>query len=1422
MADIASLVIKADATDIKQLNKSLDALSKRSDKTERETRKLNKGFASMGSVIRSLTPITAGLTAALSISKVISDAVRVTKQFESAIADLSAITGATGKDLSFLSDASRELGKTTTLSATQAAEAFKLIASAKPDLLSNVEALKMVTKEAVTLAEAAGTTLPEAANTLGSSLNQFGAEADQAARFINVLAAGSKMGASSIADVSLAMKNAGTTAAAAGLSFEETNAAIQSLSTVAIKGGEAGTALRNVILKLQKEGVEKLDPAVVGLTGALENLASENRSTTELMKLFGMENVNAAQALLTQVDGIKDLTKALTGTNTAYDQAKTKNDTLEGSLKQLNSVYEETGLIIGERINPLLRELVEFATEALEAINELLGRKTDEGQERYKKMLEAENTEFAKQQALVEDLIKTIEMLNKAYMADGELSEIEEKGLARFNKELTKAKERLEELTPKMDTHVALFNKQAKATAKVVKENNNLDKSEKDLGKTTNNNNSVFAKYYSSLQKQWKTVEEYNKSLKDQINISQAVGIEKEYAIARARLNTEVLDEETKELIRQNFELQKQKELTKAAPSETKKTTDQMKSNMDEFYNQMQNDFIDGFVDQLFDAEQEWDDFLEGMLADWGKTMMKMEMKSWLTEGKSYYFGDSTSSASSAAGNYMNQSGSFDWVPVIGWIARAFMANKARTGSGAWRGSYTKDAQFADPLDGGFFGSGFSKAYGREIDKLMGADEPTKFHAFSADVDQYGFSNKGRNYAGYTTFGDIEVRTDRASGKHGQMTREEAQRLAQDAAATIDALEMINQYVLKYEKPSEEVMQSIKSGIAGISTQATKSPESIEQFFKDYLGVVASNVGGDLSKIIETTNGDFGKLMESIVGHYDTKAQVEAEAEAERQRLEKERQAQIAREQAALQRLYEQTSGFIDNYLFSLKDHSTVINEINSKYGVVVETEEQFNELMKTLDNMTEGEMKAFLKNNKDLVKDLNKLGGAIEKVEEEAEEAAKTALGLAEAFSAAVQGLGATKKALVDLYDPEGEAGRLESKWSIKLSNLNTTLANMGLGHLQVSGSSVNAIAEELDTILSFADGMAGIGAIDTAQITAIGDFVDEFTYDAGRYNSLTKESGESADIASEGVSKFNSELEDLNEELLDLPIAQVLIDIQGLRRSILQDKIGFGFKPNYNKQISVLKGKLSPTGTESDVEIYDKIRQATVDKYNAEIAAIQEAENARISQLQEEQGYFQSIQQYVKDLRLSELSPLLQPQRTQEAGQSFHALANAAMSGDMVALSQLQGSAQTYLENARTQYASGGQYSAIFETVESILNQFGNQADYTAYESAQLELDRRIENIQAAALSELEQLDHNVATLEAALNETFADTLASLTNITEAQQEQITELIRQLELLREEFNAQNERLIEANAENTQQIVRSDVYPIRQRIAGR
>ena len=348
-----------------------EKLAKQTDKVRTSTDRYRKAAEEQNKVLGRAKTMIAGLAGAAGFGALSIAVAKNTREFGAAVSNLSAITGAVGEDLEYLSDQARDIGKTTTLSAIQAVDAFKLVASAKPDLLQSGEALNMVTREAVALSEAAKIDLSQAADILGTSLNQYQAGADQASRYINVLAAGSQLGASAISDTSQALKNVGAAANAAGVDFETTNAAIQALAAGGLKASEAGTGLRNIILKLEASSEQNLRPSVVGLSGALTNLAERQLSVTELQKKFGMEGVIAAQTLVDQVSIVQKLETELRGTSIAYEQAATNTDNLDGDILKLQSSFESLTLTIGNAEEGAMRGFIKSTSHVIGLVDDL-------------------------------------------------------------------------------------------------------------------------------------------------------------------------------------------------------------------------------------------------------------------------------------------------------------------------------------------------------------------------------------------------------------------------------------------------------------------------------------------------------------------------------------------------------------------------------------------------------------------------------------------------------------------------------------------------------------------------------------------------------------------------------------------------------------------------------------------------------------------------------------------------------------------------------------------------------------------------------------------------------------------------------------------------------------------------------------------
>lgn len=345
-----------------------------------ETKKATVSIGSMvdwfnrfGGVILSVIGFLTGFTLAL---RAIRDE---RNKLEESQAGLKALTGLDDDSIAWLTGQAKTLSTTMTKeglrvrqSAAEILDAFMLVGSAKPELLGDKEALKAVTEEAMRLQAAAkDITLNEAVDSLTLSLNQYGAAADQAGRFTNVLAAGSQAGSANIASQAKAIRNAGTAAASANVPIEQTVALIETLAYRGIKDEVAGTGLKKFFLVLQT-GADETNPKIVGLDKALENLKNKNMDAGTIKKMFGEEGYNTASVILQNTEMVKDFTAAVTGTNVAYEQAAINSDTAQAKLEQARNKMKLAAIDLGEKLNPALTVSTNMLTNVLEYLPGLI------------------------------------------------------------------------------------------------------------------------------------------------------------------------------------------------------------------------------------------------------------------------------------------------------------------------------------------------------------------------------------------------------------------------------------------------------------------------------------------------------------------------------------------------------------------------------------------------------------------------------------------------------------------------------------------------------------------------------------------------------------------------------------------------------------------------------------------------------------------------------------------------------------------------------------------------------------------------------------------------------------------------------------------------------------------------------------------
>lgn len=299
---------------------------------------INVALGPVGLAVAAISGVVAvGVAAAKSV-----------EEFDKSLKDLSALTGMTGGDLKEIGDSAVDLSMKFGASATSIVDSFKLIGSQAPQLLQDKEGLQGVAEAAMVLAKAGGIEVQDAAKGITTVMNQMNVSASEATGIINALASGSKNGAGDVAYLQTAIEKSGTMASTAGLSYQQLIGTIETLAPKFSSAEVAGTALKGVLTKLTTQSNSQFNPAIVGVDKALENLDKANLSASDKLKLFGESNLTAAETLIQNRESLKEMTEAVTGTNTAYEQMETKGGTLEGSMNKLKASWDALMITFGE------------------------------------------------------------------------------------------------------------------------------------------------------------------------------------------------------------------------------------------------------------------------------------------------------------------------------------------------------------------------------------------------------------------------------------------------------------------------------------------------------------------------------------------------------------------------------------------------------------------------------------------------------------------------------------------------------------------------------------------------------------------------------------------------------------------------------------------------------------------------------------------------------------------------------------------------------------------------------------------------------------------------------------------------------------------------------------------------------------------
>lgn len=315
-------------------------------------------------------------------------AVKTAADFDSAMAEVQAISSATGGEFDSLRDKAKEMGAKTKFSASESAEAMKYMAMAgwkTEDMLNGIEGI-------MNLAAASGENLGSVSDIVTDALTAFGLQAKDSAHFSDVLAAASNNANTNVSMLGESFKYVAPVAGSLGFSVEDTSTALGLMANSGIKASAAGTALRTILTNMVKptdqmqeamdtlgfsmtdnEGnMKSLNQIMVDLRSGFDGL-SESEQASVAAALAGKEGMSGLLAIVnTGEEDFNKLTNAINSADgTAQEMSDTMLNNLGGQLTILKSTLEGIAISFGDILMPAIQKITEKLQDFADWLNNL-------------------------------------------------------------------------------------------------------------------------------------------------------------------------------------------------------------------------------------------------------------------------------------------------------------------------------------------------------------------------------------------------------------------------------------------------------------------------------------------------------------------------------------------------------------------------------------------------------------------------------------------------------------------------------------------------------------------------------------------------------------------------------------------------------------------------------------------------------------------------------------------------------------------------------------------------------------------------------------------------------------------------------------------------------------------------------------------
>lgn len=349
---------------------------------------------SLGSVAAKAAKLAAAAWGAVKIGQFVSDAVNTYADFDQAMANTAAICGATADDYARLQQVALDMGKATTKTATESAEALGYMSLAGWDVNESIAGLEPILR----LSEATQMGLATSSDLVTDSLSALGLQVDDLGGYLDVVAMANNKSSQTAQMLMEAYIAVGGTMKNLHVPIQESAAALGVLANRGIKGSEAGTALNAVINNLTTgtgqagKMMDKLGISAFDSNGKFIGLAETLRVVDEATKDMTEEQRNAALAALGGKEHIDALNDLISGLNTTtadgrsewealtddlYNadgalstMAATVTDTLKGAISIFGSAIDDMKIRLAQTFAPAAKDAINAVSAVIPSITD--------------------------------------------------------------------------------------------------------------------------------------------------------------------------------------------------------------------------------------------------------------------------------------------------------------------------------------------------------------------------------------------------------------------------------------------------------------------------------------------------------------------------------------------------------------------------------------------------------------------------------------------------------------------------------------------------------------------------------------------------------------------------------------------------------------------------------------------------------------------------------------------------------------------------------------------------------------------------------------------------------------------------------------------------------------------------------------------